>query len=115
MEKEEKKKYCRHFVEWMKNMTEDKPKCMVKLYNDETIFERQIRILSECGIKEIIVTTGPYEEMLKDIGKKYSNIIFTFIPNKEYKTTNYIVSMNNAYDFLDDDILLLHGDLVFNK
>lgn len=99
----------------MKNMTEDKPKCMVKLYNDETIFERQIRILSECGIKEIIVTTGPYEDMLKNISKKYSNIVFTFIPNKEYKTTNYIVSMNNAYDFLDDDILLLHGDLVFNK
>jgi NDP-sugar pyrophosphorylase family protein len=23
--------------------------------------------------------------------------------------------MNNAYDFLDDDVLLLHGDLVFNK
>ena len=27
---------------------------MVKLYNGETIFERQIRILSECGIKDFI-------------------------------------------------------------
>ena len=46
----------------MKGLTEHNPKCMVKLYNGETIFERQIRILRDCGIKDIIVTTGPYPE-----------------------------------------------------
>ena len=88
---------------------------MVKLYNGETIFERQIRILSECGIKDFIVTTGPFKEQLEEIVNKYSDLNFRFVDNPKYKTTNYIVSMNYAYKFIDDDMLLLHGDLVFNK
>lgn len=99
----------------MGRLTSNKPKCMVELYNGESIFERQIRILNECGIKEFIVTTGPYKEQLIDIANKFNNIKFEFVHNPEYKNTNYIVSMNNANRLLDDDILLLHGDLVFNR
>lgn len=99
----------------MKNLTRDNPKCMVKLYNGETIFERQIRILSECGINDFIITTGPYKEQIKKIANKYKNLNFEFVYNPEYKTTNYIVSMNYAYNLINDDVLLLHGDLVFNK
>ncbi len=99
----------------MLELTKDKPKCMVPLYNGETIFERQIRILSSCGIEEFIVTTGPYKEQLYAIAAKYENLTFHFCDNPRYKETNYIVSMDNAYDLLDDDVLLLHGDLVFNR
>lgn len=96
-------------------LTKNNPKCMVKLYNGETIFERQIRILSECGIKDFVITTGPFKEQLEKIASKYSKLNFKFVANPEYRTTNYIVSMNYAYDFMNDDMLLLHGDLVFNK
>ncbi len=96
-------------------LTKNNPKCMVKLYNGETIFERQIRILSGCGIKDFIITTGPFKEQLEKIASKYSKLNFKFVANPEYRTTNYIVSMNYAYDFINDDMLLLHGDLVFNK
>lgn len=99
----------------MGNLTSNKPKCMVELYNGETIFERQIRILSECGIKDFVVTIGPYKEQIFKISNKYSKLNFTFVENPDYMNTNYIVSMNNAYEFLDDDVLLMHGDLVFNK
>lgn len=99
----------------MAGLTENNPKCMVKLYNDETIFERQIRILSECGIKDFIITTGPFKEQLYEVADKFKNINFQFVANDDYKNTNYIVSMDNAHEYLDDDVLLLHGDLVFNK
>lgn len=99
----------------MGELTRKKPKCMVTLYNGETIFERQIRILSECGIKEFIVTTGYCKEQVIEVTKKYPELHFVFVENKEYERTNYIVSMNNAADELDDDMLILHGDLVFNK
>lgn len=95
-------------------LTKDKPKCMVELYNGETIFERQVRLLSKCGIKDFIITTGPYKEQLVEVANKYNNLNFLFVDNPEYMNTNYIVSMNNAYNYLDDDVLLLHGDLVFN-
>lgn len=99
----------------MGNLTSNKPKCMIELYNGETIFERQIRILSECGIKDFIVTTGPYKEQILEIANKYCKLNFIFVENLDYMNTNYIVSMDNAYEFLDDDVLLMHGDLVFNK
>ena len=99
----------------MGSLTKDRPKCMMELYNGETIFERQIRILSSCGINEFIVTTGPYKGQLVDIANNYKDLKFTFVENTNYKNTNYIVSMNNCYDLLNDDVLLLHGDLVFNK
>ncbi len=99
----------------MAGLTEKNPKCMVKLYNGETIFERQIRILSECGINDFIVTTGPFKEQLYEVTDRFENINFQFVSNEDYMNTNYIVSMNNANQFLDEDVLLLHGDLVFNK
>lgn len=99
----------------MAGLTDKNPKCMVKLYNGETIFERQIRILSECGIQDFIITTGPFKEQLYKAAEKFKNLHFQFVANDDYKNTNYIVSMNNANQFLDDDVLLLHGDLVFNK
>ena len=42
----------------MGELTKNSPKSMVKLLNGETIFERQIRLLSECGIKDFVITTG---------------------------------------------------------
>lgn len=99
----------------MGELTNNNPKCLVKLYNGETILERQIRILSELGIKEFIITTGPYEEQIKNITLKYKECKFIFVKNHDYLNTNYIVSMNNAEKYLNDDFILLHGDLVFNR
>ena len=101
----------------MLELTAHCPKSMVHLYNDETIFERQIRLLQEAGIKEVIITTGPYPEMLRDICSKprYSNMHFEFPHNEIYDASNYIYSMYKAKDLLDDDILMMHGDLVFDR
>ncbi len=99
----------------MGELTKDKPKAMAKLYNAETIFDRQIRILRECGIREFVVTTGPFPEMFKAAAAKYEDCSFCFVPNPEYRTTNYFYSMYLAGEYLEGDILMLHGDLVFQK
>ena len=101
----------------MGELTKHSPKCMVKLKNGETIFERQLRLLNDVGIKDVVITTGPYEEQLKEVASKkaYQNMHFTFVHNDKYDQTNYIYSFYLAKEFLDDDFLMLHGDLVFNK
>ena len=101
----------------MGELTAHCPKSMVHLYNDETIFERQIRLLQEAGITEVVITTGPYPEMLKAVCSKscYRNIHFEFPHNEIYDSSNYIYSMYKAKEFLDDDVLMLHGDLVFDR
>lgn len=99
----------------MGEFTKTHHKSMVILKNGESIFERQIRILSSCGINEFIVTTGPFKEQLEAVSKKFQNCKFHFVENPIYDKTNYIYSMFLAIPYLDDDFLLLHGDLVFNK
>ena len=62
------------------------------------------------------MTTGYYDGVLV----KYCQdlelpIHFTFVNNPIYDKTNYIYSIYCAKDFLDDDIILMHGDLVFEN
>lgn len=101
----------------MGELTKKSPKSMVKLLNGESIFERQIRILSECGITTFIITTGPFEEQLIEVTKKppFQKLKFIFVHNDLYESTNYIYSCYLARNYLNEEFLMLHGDLVFNK
>ena len=101
----------------MGDLTKDKPKSMVMLKNGETIFERQLRLLNECGIKDVIVTTGPFKEKIEAVvkEKQYKDMNIILVENPIYDKTNYIYSMYCAKEYLDDDMILLHGDLVFNR
>ena len=99
----------------MGDLTKNNHKSMVKLSNGETIFGRQIRILSECGITDFLITSGPFEEQLKEVASQFPDLNFTFVKNPIYDKTNYIYSMYLARQYFDDDVLMLHGDLVFDK
>ncbi len=98
--------------------TENHPKCMTPLLSGETIFERELRLLHECGVDDVVVTTGPFAEQLHKVAGKipFSAMRITFVHNDRYLTTNYIVSMLLAGPHLrGEDVLMMHGDLVFSK
>lgn len=102
----------------MGKLTENSHKSMVRLQNGEAIFERQLRLLHECGIRDFVVTTGPFAAELESAAKNplFSDSRFTFVPNPVYDSTNYIYSMYLAREAIaGGDVLLLHGDLVFSK
>jgi len=92
-------------------------KSMIQLANGESIFERQLRILSACCIRDIIVTVGPFKEQLLEVTARtdFKDISFVFVENAKYVETNYIYSMYLAKDYLNSDCISLHGDLVFNE
>lgn len=94
--------------------TENKTKCMVELYDGETIISYQLKHLMRKGIKEIIVTTGYLAELLESyISKLNLDLQLEYVYNPKYNSSNYILSMNYIEDY-EEDILLLHGDLVFS-
>lgn len=37
------------------------PKCMTEISSRETILSRQLRMLSEVGVTQVVITTGPFE------------------------------------------------------
>ena len=39
-------------------LTKEHPKCMTEIAPGETIVSRQLRLLSEAGIREVVMTTG---------------------------------------------------------
>lgn len=99
----------------MEEFTKHNHKSMARLKDGETIFHRQIRILSAEGIKDFIVTTGPFEDQLKGEAADFPELNFTFVRNDIYDKTNYIYSMYLAREYMNDDLVFLHGDLVFSR
>lgn len=100
------------------SLTTNKPKSMVRLSSGETILERQLRILESLGIKDYVITTGPYANQIEAACEPYreKGCSFAFVNNPLYAETNYIYSMWLARDHLrDTDCLMLHGDLVFDR
>ena len=103
-------------------LTKDTHKSLVWLNDEERILERQLRILAENGIRDFVITTGAYSEQLEEVCEKFAekhaemaDLKFQFVKNPRYRKTNYIYSMYLAKDYLDDDFLFLHGDLVFDS
>lgn len=96
-------------------LTENQPKCMVPLATGETILSRQIRQLEAAGIREILITTGPFAETLQAHAQSTAqNARLTFVHNPRYAETNYIYSIWLARRLLENtELLSLHGDLVF--
>ena len=98
-------------------ITKEHPKCMTEISHTDTILSRQLKQLVSFGIEEVVMTTGYYDDVLVD----YCNVLhlplkFTFVNNPLYDQTNYIYSIYCAREHLrNDDIILMHGDLVFEN
>lgn len=97
-------------------LTSEHPKCMTEISYNETILSRQLRLISDAGVTEIIVTTGLFDSVLVNYCKSLElPLNIRFVNNPIYDKTNYIYSIFCAREYLDDDILLMHGDIVFEE
>lgn len=97
-------------------LSAEQPKCMTEVYGNHTIISRQLEQLLEYGITEIVITTGAHETVLRKYVESLSlPLDIKYVYNKDYQKTNYIYSIYCADEYLDDDIILIHGDLVFEN
>jgi len=95
-------------------LTSEHPKCMTEISGHETILSRQLKLLADTGVEEIVMTTGLFDGVLVNYCQSLDlPLHFTFVKNPVYSETNYIYSIYCAREYLEDDIILMHGDLVF--
>lgn len=101
----------------MGEMTKAQPKCMTEIVPGETILSRQLRQLQAEGIRDIVITTGLFDEAIRAYcGSLALDLRYAFVNNPLYAQTNYIYSMQLAKAQLENTaLLLLHGDLVFEQ
>ena len=91
----------------LKPLTDDKPKCMVKLLN-ETLIERQIKIFHNCNINDITIVTGYRGELINIPDVNY-------VKNKNYEKTNINESLFCALKPSNDPTLVTYSDIVFEQ
>ena len=88
---------------------------MIKVGGTE-ILGHQLRELIACGITDIIITTGPFEDQIKSyVRKNFPKISITYVRNRKYKETNYIYSLWLTHHLINEDVIFMHGDLLFEK
>ena len=90
-----------------RSLTNNKPKCMLKLSN-QTLIERQIKIFHSCNINDITIVTG-YRGELIDI----SNV--NYVKNENYETTNMNESLFCALELSNSPVLVTYSDIVFEQ
>ena len=89
------------------------PKCLVPV-NSKPILEHQLEALLTAGVRDVILVVGYLSELLSDkYGTRYRGMNIHYVQNHIYDRTNNIYSLWLARQRLDDQILLLEGDLVF--
>lgn len=99
----------------LRPITDTIPKPMVNVLG-KPIVDYQIELLLKNGIREFIITTGHLSGILEThLKEKYPYARLAFVHNPDYSSTNYIYSLWLARELIDDDAILLHGDLVFEE
>ena len=97
--------------------TKEHPKCMTEISEKETILSAQLKNIVNSGIKDVVITTGFFNDVLIE----YCNSLqlplnIEYVYNPIFDKTNYIYSIYCAYQILHDtDIILMHGDMVFES
>ena len=85
------------------------PKTLSVLPNGERILGRQIRLVREAGIRQVIVVCGFKMHLLME---EFPDVYYRY--NPLYYITNTSKSLLHALSDLDDDVLWMNGDVVFD-
>jgi choline kinase len=84
------------------------PKCLVKI-KGQTLLERNKKFFK--NFKKKIIITGYKKKKLNKIAK---NLDFKIIHNKDYKKTNMVHSMFLARKYINKDVVVCYGDIIFD-
>lgn len=95
-------------------LTTSVPKCLVEV-NGVPILVRSLRVLASAGVTEAIVVVG-YEadQVRRRIGNTFAGMQIEYVDAPLFDRTNNICSLWDARRYLDEDILLIEGDVVFD-
>ena len=99
----------------MRPLTTDVPKCLVEV-NGVPILFRSLRVLASAGVTEAIIVVGhEAEQVRRRIGTTFAGIDIQYVDAPCFDSTNNIRSLWDARSYCGEDILLLEGDVVFDR
>ena len=95
-------------------LTDNCPKCLVCVHG-KPVMEYQLEALEEAGVRSCVLVVGYRAGQIRShFGTEYGGVALSYVENRRFAETNNIYSLWLARDKLDEDILLLEGDLIFD-
>jgi len=88
----------------------NKPKCLITI-GSKTLIRRSVDLLLSKGISDITVIVGYKSDLIRN---ELNNDV-AYYENPDFQTNNSIKSLWYAKDLLEDDVLLLNGDLYYEQ
>lgn len=99
----------------LKPITDSKPKTLVKV-NNKPILHYILDSLKNNNINEIVICIGYKGEILKNYCElNFPEMHIQYVENNEHDVTNNMYSLYLARDFIQDDIILMNADLVYDE
>ena len=92
----------------LQSLNINKPKCLIAV-GSTTLIRRSVNLLVSKGISDITVIVGFKGHLIRN---ELNNDV-AYFENPDFHSTNSIKSLWYAKDLLDDDVLLLNGDLYY--
>ena len=91
----------------------DIPKCLLKIGN-LSLIQYQLSCFRQLGIDDVMIITGYNEHMIKEhLVTERLDIKYEF--NENFDSTNNLYSLFKAKNFVKDDFICLHADLLFHR
>lgn len=91
----------------LEHLTEDIPKALIAI-GGESIIEKSIKTIKNCGIQDITVVAGYKKEKMKFPG-------IHVVENPNFQTTGQLASLASAIGNIKGDTVVSFGDILFKK
>lgn len=88
-------------------ITNDKPKCMLEI-RGKTIMQRQLEVLRQRGMDDIVVVRGYKKEVINYPGIRYYE-------NTDYENNNILRSLFYAENEMDNEFVFSYSDIIFER
>ena len=99
----------------LRPLTDYQPKCLVRVHG-KPLLQYAMESLVQAGIQHCVIVVGYLgDQVQQQFGFQFGNLRLTYVINERYMETNNLYSLWLARHELDDDILLLECDLLFEK
>ena len=89
------------------DITKDLPKPLIDV-NGKSIIQRQIDLLQQNNIHEIIIVTGYKKEKFT-----FKNVVY--VNDLDYKKHDTLASLMIARDYMNDEIIITYADQIFDE
>jgi choline kinase len=97
----------------LRPLTDDRPKCLLA-FGTRTILDCCLDSLRDVRILDVVLVVGYHKELVERLYRDRPGQRMTFVVNDDYAVTNTAYSLHLALAGMDDDFVLINGDVLFD-